>query len=447
MGSAGFLILGNSRSAFTYQAQEKVNVALVGVAGRGGWFVNAIPKLANVVAMCDVNERKAAGAFQKIAPAKKYVDFRKMLDQMDKAIDAVVVATPDNTHAVITAAAIKRGKHVLTEKPLTHDVFEARQLRELAAKHQVATQMGNQGTASRAFREAVDIIQAGYLGSIQQVHVWNTGGGAGPRELPADKHPVPDYIHWDLWLGPAQWRAYHSSWMRWHTWRDFATGALGNWGCHTMNVIFKALKLDTLWHAPVTSDPPGRIISIDPKIPHVCAHTFPRHEIIRFQFPARGDLPPVQVNWYNGSGQAPGPRTQIEGLMGRKLDWGDAGEKRWQDHAGCLLMGTEGMLHANGHNTEYTLFPAEKFKDFKLKEKKLPQSPGHEREWLDACKGGPAALSNFGYAAPLAEFVLLGNVATLVGQKTEYDPVHMKILNHEGADQALRRQYREGWLL
>ena len=447
LSSAGLLILGDRRSAFTYQAQEKVNVALVGVAGRGGWFVNTMPDLANVVAMCDVNERKAAGAFDKLAPAKVYHDFRKMLDEMDRQIDAVVVATPDNTHAVITAAAIKRGKHVLTEKPLTHDVLEARRLRELAIKHRLVTQMGNQGTASRAFREAVDIIQAGHLGNIQQVHAWNTGGGAGPRELPAGKHPVPDYIHWDLWLGPAQWRDYHSSWMRWHTWRDFATGALGNWACHTMNVIFKALKLDTLWRASATSDPKERVIGIDPEIPHVCQHTFPRNEIIRFQFPARGDLPPVQVNWYNGPGQAPGPRAEIEELMGRHLDWGDAGEKRWQDHAGCLLLGTEGMLHANGHNTEYTLFPTDKFRNFKLTEKKLPQSRGHEREWLDACNGGPRPLSNFDYAGPLAEFVLLGNIATLVGQKIEYDPVSMKVLNHEGANQALRRQYREGWSL
>lgn len=287
---AGFVILADSRSAFGFQANEKVNVALVGVAGRGSWFTNTMPRLSNVVAMCDVNDRKAAAAFEANPKAKKYSDFRKMLDEMDNEIDAVTVATPDNTHAVISAAAIKAGKGVLTEKPLTHDIFEARQLRDLARKHKVATQMGNQGTASRAFREAVEIIQAGVLGEIRQAHAWNTGGGAGPRPLPTDKHDLPDYIHWDLWLGPAAWRDYNSRWMGWHTWRDFATGQLGNWGCHTMNVIFKGLKLDTLWSGRVAG--PRPVIRITPEVSSACTGTFPKQEIIKFDFPARGDMPP-----------------------------------------------------------------------------------------------------------------------------------------------------------
>ncbi len=445
VGSTGLVIFVDSRSAFGFAANEKVNVALVGVTGRGGWFTQTMPKISNVVAMCDVNDRRASGAFESVPKAKKYHDFRRMLDEMDNEIEAVVVATPDNTHAVISASAIRHGKGVFTEKPLTHDIFEARKLRELGRQYKVATQMGNQGTSSRPFREAVALIQAGALGEVREVHAWNTGGGAGPRPLPTEEHELPDYIHWDLWLGPAKWRKYNSRWMAWHTWRDFATGQLGNWGCHTMNVIFKGLKLDSLWSG--ANGDGKKNIRLSPKVSSVCKGTFPKWEIIQYDFPARGNLPEVQLNWYNGGGRAPGPRAMIEEKMGRPLDWGDAGEKRWRDHAGCLLIGTAGMLHSNGHNTEYTLYPEDKFADYKVPADKVVRSRGHENEWLNAVKGGSAAMSNFDYAGPLAEFVLLGNISTLVGEKIEYDPAAMKIVNHDEANAAIRRQYRKGWSL
>ncbi|MCK4292829.1 MAG: Gfo/Idh/MocA family oxidoreductase [Planctomycetes bacterium] len=462
LGGAGLLILKDSRLAFGYKANEKLNVALVGVAGRGSWFVGAIPRLGeNVVAMCDVNERKAEGAFKAIPKARKFNDFRRMLDEMDKEIDAVVVATPDNTHAVASARAMKMGKGVLCEKPLTHDVYEARSLRATAAKYKVATQMGNQGTASRGFREAAEIIQAGVLGEVREVHAWNTGGGAGERPRPTDVHPVPDYLHWDLWLGPAQYRPYNSRWLGWHTWRDFATGNLGNWASHTMNVIFKGLRLDSLWpakawHRHPADDledtgrmpvPQKQLFSLQAEVSGYHKDTFPKWEIVRYDFPARREMPPVRINWYNGGGRAPGPRGKIEEMMGRRLDWGDAGEKRWQDHAGCLLVGTKGMLHSTGHNTSYTLLPKDKFEGFEVPESSLPRSRGHEREWVDACKGGPAAMSNFDYAGPLAEFVLLGNVATQFEGKIEFDPAAMKIVNIAKANEALRREYRKGWSL
>ncbi|MBN2138943.1 MAG: Gfo/Idh/MocA family oxidoreductase [Sedimentisphaerales bacterium] len=452
---AGLVILGNSRNAFTYQANEKLNVALIGVAGRGNWFVSAIPNVgANVVAMCDVNERKAANSFKEIPQARKYFDFRRMLDEMDRQIDAVTVATPDNTHAVISAAAIKMGKGVLCEKPLTHDLFEARRMRELAAKHKVATQMGNQGTASEGFRRAVEIIQAGLLGDVREVHAWNTGGGAGDRPMPVEEHAIPDYIHWDLWLGPAKYRPYNSRWMDWHTWRDFATGNLGNWASHTMNVAFKGLGIDTLWPSqPEANDTANKpVISIEAEVSGYHKATFPKWEIIRYDIGARWlrtgrDMPPVRINWYNGGGQAPGPRAKIEEMMGRRLDWGDAGEKKWDDHAGCLLVGTEGMLHSTGHNTSYTLLPADKFEGFEKPQPTLPRSRGHEAEWIEACKGGPAAMSNFDYADPLAEFVLLGNVATQFEGRIDFDPMEMKITNNSNAHDALYREYRKGWSL
>jgi len=450
-GGAAFFILGNAVSLRTYAANEKLNVALVGVAGRGSWFVTAIPNIGqNVVAMCDVNEYRAARAFEAFPKAAKYNDFRKMLDEMDKQIDAVTVAVPDNTHAVISAAAINRGKAVLCEKPLTHDIFESRALRKMAAEHKVATQMGNQGTASRGFREAVEIIWAGVLGQVRQVHVWNTGGGAGPRARPSEVHPVPEYLHWDLWLGPARWRQYNSRWLNWHTWRDFATGNLGNWASHTMNVVFKGLKIDTLWLGRAGQNeqvPTKATISVEAQVSGYHELTFPKTEVIRYDIPARSQMDAVRINWYNGGGRAPGPRQEIERMMGRRLDWGDAGQKKWQDHAGCLLVGTRGMLHSNGHNTSYTLLPKAKFEGFEKPEPVLPPSRGHEAEWVDACKGGPPAMSNFDYAGPLAEFVLLGNVATQVEGRIEFDPMAMKVLNNDRADRALTREYRRGWSL
>lgn len=444
----GLLILDGSRSACTYGANEKLNVALVGVGGRGRWFVDTIPKLnTNVVAMCDVNERKAELSFKEIPQARKFNDFRKMLDEMNKDIDAVVVATPDHTHAVAVAAAMRAGKGVYCEKPLTHDIKEARTLRELAAECKVATQMGNQGTSSEAFRRAVELIQGGVIGEVREVHAWNTGGGPGEQPIPTDEHPVPEYLHWDLWLGPAQRRPYNSRWLDgWHGWRDFGTGNLGNWASHTMNLPFKALRLDTLWNQ-ASSSSAKHLVRLEPEVSGVHQHTFPKLEIIRYDFPARGDMPPVRINWYNGPGQAPGPRDMIEQMIGRRLDWGDAGEKKWADHAGCVLVGSKGMIHSTGHNMSFTLLPQDKFKDFEGPPRSLPRTGGHEREWLDACKGGPAPMSSFEYADPLAEFVLLGNVATLVGETIEFDPLEMKVLNNPRADAALHREYRQGWSL
>lgn len=446
--SFGMLILKDSRSAYSYQANEKLNIALVGVGGRGRWFVQTMPNLnTNVTVMCDVNERKASLSFEEIPTAKKYFDFRKMLNEMDKQIDAVVIAIPDHTHAVATAAAMKMGKHVFCEKPLTRTVSEARNIRRMAAKYKVATQMGNQGTSSEAFRRAVELIQVGVIGDIREVHAWNTGGGPGDIPVPTDEHDMPEYLHWDLWLGPAKYRPYNSRWMQgWHGWRDFGTGNLGNWASHTMNLPFKALKLDSLWNQQSGSSS-RKTVKLVLEVSGVHKHSLPKWEIVRYDFPARGDMPPVRINWYNGPGQAPGPRLMIEKLLGRELDWGDAGEKKWADHAGCLLIGTEGMIHSTGHNMSFSLLPEEKFKDFEGPPRTLPRTSGHEREWLRACKGGPSAMSNFDYAGSLAEFVLLGNVATLVGKSIEFDPIDMKIINDAEADQALGYKYRQGWSL
>lgn len=450
-GAASGMLLRNSCSVRTYRASERLGVALVGVSGRGSWFVETIPRVGeNVVAMCDVNSRRAAEAFKKLPDPPKYQDFRKMLDQQDKQIDAVVVATPDNTHAVITAAAMRAGKHVYCEKPLTHDVAEARAVREIAHQQGVVTQMGNQGTATEAFRRAVELIQAGSIGEIQEVHVWKDGG-SGPRRSPQGSQPVPAGLAWDLWLGPAGDRPYHEAWMKWHTWRDFATGNLGNWGPHSANLPFMALQVASLWHADTATSPPPTIrLSVEAST--IDRIGFPRHTELRYEIPARGNLPPVVIQYHNGASPdyRDGPsvgRKRIEELIGRRLDWGDAGKRKWKEHGGCLVVGSEGMIKSTEHNSSFTLLPEDKFARFEGPPKTLPRSGSHEREWIAACKGGPKTMSNFDYAGPLIEILMLGNVATQFGQTLEFDPMACKIVNHAEADAALRRQYRKGWSL
>lgn len=441
VAGASLIVLRDSRSARGYFANEKLGVALVGLSGRGQWFVDTIPRIGeNVVALCDVNEKRAADAFKKFPGVPKFRDFRKMLAERDKQIDAVFVATPDNTHAVISAAAMRAGKHVYCEKPLTHDVAEARALREIARKQGVVTQMGNQGTATEAFRRAVELIQAGSIGAIKEIHVWD-GGGTGPRKPPTGCQPVPEGLDWDLWLGPAAERPFHPQWLQWHGWRDFATGNAGNWGPHSANLPFKAMKIDSLWYAEPGTRPR---IRVHVEMSETERNGFPRWASLRYEIPARATLPPIELNHHYGS---PAGRKRVEGLLGRRLDWGDAGERKWKEHGGCLVVGAEGMIKATEHNSSFTLLPEAKFAGFEGPPKTLPRSGSHEREFTAACKGGPATMSNFDYAAPLVEFLLLANVATLFGQTLEFDPLACKVVNHPEADAALRREYRKGWSL
>ena len=445
---AGLLFLPSLRSVRGAPANERLNIALVGVGGRGRWFVDTMPSMSNVVAMCDVNDQRAGDAFQKVPQAKKFADFRRMLDEI-REIEAVIVATPDHLHATIAATALRMGKHVYCEKPLTRTLHEARLLGELAASQKVATQMGNQGTASEAFRRATELIQAGVLGEVREVHVWNDGGGSGPRPLPQGEQPVPATLQWDLWLGPAHARPFHADWLKWHAWRDFATGQLGNWSVHSANLAFKSLNIASLWHPDnaTTQKPAEGIVRVKADASAFHPASFPKWERVTFEIPARGALPPVRILWHNGRNNL-GSREQIEELIGRKLDWGDAGQKKWADHAGIVVVGSKGKIHANGHNTVFTLLPEDQWKDFKGPDRTLPRSPGHEREWLDACKGGAPAWSEFtGYGSPLTQFVLLGNVATQVEGQLAYDPRSGRFIDNEAANALVKSEYREGWSL
>jgi hypothetical protein len=445
-GGAGLVILGGAASARSYAANEKMNIALVGVGGRGGWFVGCIPRLGeNLVALCDVNERRAADGFKAHPKARKFDDFRVMFDKMDKEIDAVIVATPDNTHAVITAAAMKANKHVYCEKPLTKTVRESRILREIARKQKVATSMGNQGTASGQFRRALELIRDGTIGEVKEVHAWNTAGGRGKRDRPAGKFDVPAGLNWDLWLGPAAYRPYHPHWMWWHSWRDFGTGNLGNWATHSANLAFMALKVDSLWHDVPSAK--GRV-RVKAEVSEIDADSFPTWETLHYDVPARGELPPLKLHWYNGSKYIPGVREVLERLIEDDLDWGDKKEKRWADHGGCVIVGTKGRIHATSHCATFRLVPAGDFKDVETQRpKKVDPSRGHERDWLGACRGGKPAWASFEYAVPLVEFLMLGNVATQFKEPLEFDPQACKVVNNAEADRLLHREYREGWSL
>jgi len=466
LGAAGLLILRDSRPALSYQANEKLNIALVGVGGRGRWFVDTIPRMENVVALCDVDNRKPAETFQrwqdgaeryaasphdwerKAAESykrltetqpKTYRDFRRMLDEMSKEIDAVIVSTPDHTHAVASAAAIAAEKHVFCEKPLTRTVHESRALRELAREHKVATSMGNQGTSSGQFRRALELIRDGTIGQIKEVHVWNTGGGADRKQPPAQE-PTPDYLDWDLWLGPARFRPYHREWMKRNLWRDFGTCQLGNWASHSANLAFMALKVHELW-LPDRRREATPLIRVEAKCSAINQLSFPRWEVLKWEIPARAEFPPITFTWHNGG--APGSRDHIEGLLAGGLNWGDQ-----MDHAGAIIVGTKGTIHTTGHNATFRLLPAEQFAGVdKNRPMQVDPSRGHERDWLIACRGGKPAWANFDYASALNEFLMLGNVATQFEDKLEFDPVATKIINNTRADALLRAEYRQGWSL
>ncbi|MGB2806933.1 MAG: Gfo/Idh/MocA family oxidoreductase [Sedimentisphaerales bacterium] len=403
---------------------EKLNIAGIGVGGRGAGDIGEVSS-ENIVALCDVDFRNAAGTFKKYPKARQYRDFRKMLDKENKNIDAVVVATPDHTHAVATMMAIKMGKHVYCEKPLAHDIFEVRKVTEAAREAKVATQLGNQGQASEETRLVCEFIWNGAIGPVREVHSW-CNRPISPRGIdrPKDTPPVPEGLSWDLWLGTAPGRPYHSCYLpfSWRGWWDFGTGVLGDIGCHQFVSIFRALKL-------------GYPTSVEACTSGVNSETAPLASIVRYEFPARGDMPPVKLTWYDGGLMPPRPAELEDGRR-----FGGADDNLYVGDKGKML----------GHR----LIPEAKMKEYEKPAKTLPRSPGHHREWILACKGGPPARSNFELSGPMAEVVLLGNIAVHMGQtlyekglKLYYDGPNMRITNMPEANQYIRREYRKGWTL
>jgi len=398
---------------------EKLNIAGIGVGGQGASDMSSVDS-ENIVALCDVDEKKAGRTFKKFPNAKKYRDFRKMLWKENKNIDAVVIATPDHVHAPAAIMAMKMGKHVYVEKPLAHDIFEVRQLTEAARKYKVMTQMGIQHHAEIGLRLIVEMIKSGVIGKVRRVDIWsgkNWGGGTRPKETP----PVPEWLSWDLWLGPAPYRPYHPTYLpgNWRRWWDFGTGTLGDMGCHIIDPAFWALDL-------------GYPTSVEASPGPFNKETYPQKTIVKWEFPARGDLPPVTLTWYDGGNRSPRPK-ELEA-------------ERNLPGQGGLYYGDKGVIlypHGGGPR----LIPESRMKGFKVPEPFLPRGINHHQEWIRACKGGPKPLANFDYSGPLAETILLGNVAARAGKKLNWDGPNFKVTNATEVNKYLRRKYRKGWTL
>ena len=404
---------------------EKLNIAGVGLNGMGAGDIRNVAG-ENIVALCDVDRRVLDRLAKQYPKARLHADFRKML-QTQKDIDAVVCATPDHNHAVVSITAMKMGKHVHCQKPLTHSVYEARLVGRVAHQTGVATQMGNQGQASEGARLIAETIWSGAIGTVLEVHAGsNRRPPISPRGVPRPKDtpPVPPPLSWDLWLGPAPERPYHPCYhpFAWRGWWDFGTGVLGDIGCHQLSAVFKALK-------------PGHPTSVDACSssyqcpPEIANETAPKSSITRWEFPAAGDRAAFTITWWDGGLKPPRP-AELE--PGRRFGEGD-----W-----LMVVGDKGKML--GHR----IIPETKAKEIGRPPRKLDRSPGHYKEWVDACKGGKPAGSNFvDHAAHLAEVVLLGNIAIRTNQKLLWDGENQRFTNSDEANKLINPPYRQGWSL
>jgi predicted dehydrogenase len=402
--------------AVSKSPNEQLNIGVIGAGGRGRADLEGV-STEHIVAVCDIDEKSLELAANDYSAERTYVDFRKLLDE-GKDLDAIVVATPEHTHAVATLQAIRMGKHVYCEKPLAHSVYETRVVREAAKKHKVVTQMGTQIHAEETYRRVVELIQSGAIGDVTETHVWvsrDWGGG----ERPTGEHPIPKHIHWDLWIGPAPMRPFHTDYLpgpNWYKFWDFGNGVMPDLGSHWNDLPFWALKLGT----PTTIEAEG---------PPVSKETAPQWLIAKWTFPARENMPACKLTWYHG---------------GKKPDLVTSGKvPMWND--GVLFVGEKGMLLAD--YSKHVLLPEAQFKDFKPPAHSIPKSKGHHAEWIHACKTNGATTCNFDYSGNLTESNLLGNVAYRTGKKLEWDAVALKATHCPEADALIKPEYRNGWTL
>ncbi|MCK5000341.1 MAG: Gfo/Idh/MocA family oxidoreductase [Anaerohalosphaera sp.] len=411
---------------------EKLNIAAIGAGGMGSSNLNAMSN-ENIVALCDVDFNRAAGSFKKYPKAKQYKDFRVMLEKQ-KDIDAVLVATPDHIHAVAAMAAIKADKHVYVQKPLTYTVKEARMLTEAAREHKVATQMGNQGHSGEGARLICEWVADGAIGDVKEVHCW-TNRPVWPQGIgrPTDTPPVPSTLDWDLWLGPAPHRPYHPTYLpfNWRAWLDFGCGALGDMACHIMDAAFWSLKLK--YPTSVQASVSARVDKGRGRVKNT--ETYPDASIVHYKFPAREGMSPVKVHWYDG------------GILPERPD--ELDPRRKLPQSGTIMVGENGSIMCDTYGGGPRIFPETKMKAYKRPAKTIARVNGsHEQNWIDACKGGPAACSNFDYSGPFTETVLLGNLAVRNPEKKlEWDGENIKVTNFDEANALVHRQYRQGWTL
>ncbi len=417
---------------------DTLNIGCVGVGGKGSSDIVSVSS-ENIVALCDVDDLQMAEFFKyaekqnrpelmaKLAKARKYRDFREMLAR-ERKLDAITVSTPDHTHAVIAMMAIKMGKHVFVQKPLTHTIEEARLLAREAKKAGLVTQMGNQGHAKEGQRLICEWIWDGAIGGVREVHVWTNRpiwpqGMDAPKEIPS----VPSTLDWNVWLGPAPFRPYHPAYLPfvWRGWWDFGTGAVGDMGAHLIDVPFWALKL-------------GQPTTVQASATRFTADSYPLAETITYQFPARGELPPVKLVWYDGGLMPPRP----EGL--------DNGRMMGDDGGGVLFVGEKGMLMCGTYGENPRLVPEKLMQDYPRPAKSIPRSPGIHEEWIAAIKNNTKSTTDFEYSGLLTEVMLLGNIALrMKDMKTvlQWDGEKMEVTNLPEANRYLRMEYRPGWSL
>jgi len=496
--TAGYGSVANLKMAGYRSPNEKLNFAAIGSGGQGASNLGAASPTENVVALCDVDDRRAAPVYKRYPDAKRYHDFRIMLDKEASNIDAVIVATPDHMHGIAAMWCMERKKHVYVQKPLVRTVWEARQLRAAAAKYGVATQMGNQGYSNEGTRQAAEIVWTGEIGNVTEVHAWSDRPlwPQGLTEIPKEE-PAPATLNWDLWLGVAEKRPYTAGGMKepnrwggyfyepfnWRGFYDFGCGALGDMACHILGAPNMALHLSQ-----------RKIVGVECiKKEGPSPFMFPKGSVTRYDFAPYGNMPALKVFWYDGLKESPkipgvpegewvgdppslmrgdsaggagggrrgmgpggpgmsGPASHEFRSPGRVFNWEDFQALRAPDAKlrfptpdGSLFIGDKGMLTTGTYGDVTRLLPIEKMKDYRMPPPLLTRSPGHMRDFIRACKGGDPACSNFDVAAPFVEWMLLGVAALRHEGKLEYDPDKMQITNNSEANKLLKPYLRKGW--
>ncbi|WP_235299438.1 Gfo/Idh/MocA family protein [Portibacter marinus] len=445
-------------------ANDRINLAAVGAGGKGfsdirdaaGYDKMSRKGKENVVALCDVSTKEASRAFEMFPKAKRYEDYRIMFEEMSDDIDAVTISTPDHMHAPPAMMAMKAGKHVYVQKPLTHDVYEARMLTEAANKYDIVSQMGNQGSSGDDIRRITEWIQAGTIGDVSEVHCWtNRPVWEQGMKMPEGSVPVPDYLNWDLWLGTAPKLPYHEGYQpfNWRGWWDFGTGALGDMACHVMDPAVRALKLK--YPTAVQAFAPFKVVNWSRVGSHVSP---PVASMVYYEFPAREGMPEVKLTWYDGGLMPPRPEELGD----------DEAMGNWD--GGVLFVGSEGKLMCDCYGANPRLLPQSANEAFVEPEPTLTRvkERNHQRNWIAAIRGEAEASSDFDYAGPFSEIVLMGNLAirslytqeevknnngeksmayTGTGKKLRWDGENMKITNYEPANQFVKRDYRDGFVL